>query len=63
MTVACALAGRRFIARRMPETATYPEKTPRIMAETIVAKTIVLRIRLFKVAELTNWGFTVGPPL
>lgn len=30
---------------------------PRIMAEIIVAKTMVLRIKLFKVAELTNWGF------
>ena len=27
------------------------------MAETMVANTIVLRIRLFKVAELTSWGF------
>jgi hypothetical protein len=28
------------------------------MAENTVAKTIVLRIKLFRVAELTSWGFT-----
>ena len=48
------MAGRRLIARRIPLTVTYPEKTPRIMAEAAVAKTIVARIRVFTVAELTN---------
>ena len=60
MIVAGALAGRRVMARRMPLTAAYPEQIPRIIAERIVAKTIVVRIRLFTVAELTNWGFTLS---
>jgi len=46
--------GRRLIARKIPLTVTYPENTPRIMAETAVAKTMVARMRLFTVAELTN---------
>lgn len=58
MMVAVAFAGRRLMARRMPLTAIYPEQIPRIIAERMVAKTIVLSIRLFKVAELTSWGFT-----
>jgi hypothetical protein len=58
MIVAEALAGRRFIARKMPLTVTYPDQIPKIIAERMVAKTMVVRIKLFTVAELTSWGFT-----
>ena len=42
----------------MPLTVMYPDQIPKINAERIVAKTMVVSMRLFTVAELTSWGFT-----